>query len=267
MDEFIKFNNQTSGRDKIFRLCQYTSRIVWYSLEKRHGNAAVLQKAKHLDEILGLMRRLLRFGRFYETLHSTFPVMSISDGVIRLTSSLSRIANASFMFLDHVVCLDKLGLLPSKMIEAPKWDLLATKFWLYAILLGLTRDFYDILRIYKEEFQVKFRTSRIREMANSAGTSSSTSTAEIKNLKYRIVNHPNSVVKCVRQVKVISQCVHDHADVAVDTVKNLFDLFIPLNSLGIVKLSPGVIGLLGCLSTVVSVIPQLNPMVKMVPSS
>jgi len=264
MDEFIKFNNQTSGRDKVFRLCQYTSRIVWYTLEKRRPGSLVGSKAKHLDEILGLMRRLLRFGRFYESLHNTFPVMSISDTVIRLTSSLSRISNACFMFLDHVVCLDKLKLLPEKTIDAAKWDLVSTKFWLYSILLGLIRDFYDILRIYKEEFQVKFRNTRSR--GQSAGglhtlhpdSSSSRRKGTLSSSYY---------AKYVNYFKFMSHCVTEHADVAVDTLRNLLDIFIPLNSLGVVKLSPGTIGLIGSLSTVVSAIPQLNPLVKMVPSS
>ena len=174
------------------------------------------------------------------------------------------------MFLDHVVCLDKLGLLPQKMIDAPKWDLLSTKFWLYSILLGLIRDVYDIMRIYKEEFRVKFRSVRANKekfivegtSAQIAGTS-----ATVSKFSYKVHSNSNSLVRYLDQAKALSRCIHDHADVAVDTIKNLLDIFIPLNSLGFVKLSPGTIGALGAVSTIVSAVPQLNPMVKMVPSS
>jgi len=41
----------------INRLVQYTSRLVWYNLERRGSSQSRVDKVKRLDEILGLMRR------------------------------------------------------------------------------------------------------------------------------------------------------------------------------------------------------------------
>lgn len=204
---------------------------------------------------------MLRFGRFYESLQSALPVMSsVSDPVIRLICVLSRISNACFMLIDHMVCLEKLGVLSSTFINSAKWDRTSTRFWLYAITLGLARDFYEIRRIYKEEFHHSggpaFRRhshskpDRARDRENDPET-----------------RKDSSLVELVEHLRLLRRVVKEHADVAVDTLKNLCDLFLPLNSLGFVKLSPGTVGLLGVVSTVASSLPMMNPMIKMVPAT
>ncbi|CAL8069433.1 unnamed protein product [Orchesella dallaii] len=274
MDEFIKFNNQTAGRDKVFRLAQYTSRILWYGLAKRKSCAKSAEKAKRLDESLGLMRRLLRFGRFFETLHSALPVMSsVSDPVVRTTCVLSRISSTCFMLIDHIVCLDKLGVLPPKLINAAKWDRTSTRFWLYSIVLGLIRDFYEIQRIYREEFQ-HVRSRRVTKSSSSNTLTDSRlpeQSHHYHHQKRAILGSLGcgsvKMVECLKQARVFRRCVRDHGDVAVDLLKNSCDVFLPLNSLGFVNLSPAVIGLLGVISTIASALPQINPMIKMVPAT
>ncbi|XP_053676664.1 peroxisomal membrane protein 11B [Anopheles nili] len=48
----------------------------------------------------------------------------------------------------------------------------------------------------------------------------------------------------------------------VDTVKNVCDVFIPLNGLGIVKVSNKTIGLLGAISSIMGLLPLLHPRLK-----
>lgn len=57
-----------------------------------------------------------------------------------------------------------------------------------------------------------------------------------------------------------------HKDVAVDIVKNVCDVFIPMTSLGYVKLSPMTIGLLGTASSIAGLLALIQPDAKLVPS-
>lgn len=200
---------------------------------------------------------------------------SVSDPVIRTCCVLSRISSSCFMIIDHIVCLDKLGVLPPHLIDASKWDRTSTRFWLYSITLGLVRDFYEISRIYKEEFQHFPRRSTLKKGSKSSSSahrstshsqSSQTSRSKLSSC-YGIVTKNPSVVEYVEQCRILGHCVRDHADVAVDTLKNLCDLLLPLNALGFVKLTPVTTGLLGIISTIASALPQINPMIKMVPAT
>jgi len=277
MDEFVKFNNQTAGRDKVFRLLQYCSRVVWYNLDKNGKNPEAVGRAKKLDETLGLMRRLLRFGRFFDTLHSALPVMSsVSDQVIRITSAISRISSSCFMAIDHLVCLQKLGILSPRAFDGPSWDKTSTRFWLYSIIMGLVRDFYEISKLYKEASRMKKRkimghshAQRRPQEASESGESSNIASnggGSCKGLLCVPVPLQPALLNCIKTSRLLISCVYSHADISIDLLKNLTDLFIPLSILGHIKLSPGTIGLLGVVSTVASAIPQINPMTKMVPA-
>lgn len=190
---------------------------------------------------------------------------SVSDPVVRLTCVLSRICSTCFMLIDHIVCLDKLGILPAKLINAPKWDRTSTRFWLYSITLGLVRDFYEITRVYKEDYQQLNKSSRRISRASTKGKERHSGGASSESS----ANDGTGVnmVECLDHCRLVVRCVRDHGDVAVDTVKNLCDIFIPLNSLGFVKLNTATIGLLGVISSIVGALPQFNPMIKMVPST
>jgi peroxin-11B len=183
---------------------------------------------------------------------------SINDRVVRLTSALSRISSSCFMVLDHIVCLHKLGLLPANLIDPASWDRTSAKFWLYSIILGIIRDVYEINRIHNE-YQMRWKQKKGRRSV-TYGMEDSKSSGGIGGTSH-------FTVQCVMRARVASKYITDHADVAIDTLKNSCDLFIPLNALGVVKLSPGTIGFLGVISTIASAIPQINPMVKMVPAS
>lgn len=210
---------------------------------------------------------VLRFGRVFDTLHSALPVMSsVNDTVIRLTSTLSRIASSCFMAIDHIVCLHKLGLIPAKSLDAAAWDKTSTRFWLYSIVMGLVRDIYEIMKVYKEACQIRKRKitgHNHRHNKHSPDETASKHSIHIKGLPATL--NP-AVGQCIISAKIATKCLSQHADITIDFIKNICDLCIPLTVLGYIKMSPGKIGLLGIVSTIASAIPQIDPMLKMVPA-
>jgi len=60
--------------------------------------------------------------------------------------------------------------------------------------------------------------------------------------------------------------LQDHKNVVMDTVKNACDLFIPLTGLGITRCTPGTIGLLGTISSLIGLYMIIDPHYKLSPS-
>ncbi|KAJ8975738.1 hypothetical protein NQ317_016512 [Molorchus minor] len=91
-------------------------------------------------------RKLLRFGRFGESLYATLPLFEQEDVTVRYTLILSKIANSLFLLADHILWLGRADLYT---INTEKWGRISNKYWLYSITMNLVRDFYEISQIMK----------------------------------------------------------------------------------------------------------------------
>lgn len=70
----------------------------------------------------------------------------------------------------------------------------------------------------------------------------------------------------IPRVGFVTAYCQDHKYIAVDTLKNTCDLFIPLSALGGVRISAGVIGILGIVSSLAGIVALMDPSAKMTPS-
>uniref|UniRef100_A0A4W2DLQ1 Peroxisomal biogenesis factor 11 alpha n=1 Tax=Bos indicus x Bos taurus TaxID=30522 RepID=A0A4W2DLQ1_BOBOX len=57
MDAFIRFTNQTQGRDRLFRATQYTCTLLRYLLEPKADNEKVVMKLKKLESSVSTGRK------------------------------------------------------------------------------------------------------------------------------------------------------------------------------------------------------------------
>lgn len=78
----------------------------------------------------------------------------------------------------------------------------------------------------------------------------------------KIFEHEKSAFK---QHHILS-CLKNHKEVMIDTIKNGCDLFIPLTALGVTKCTPGTIGLLGIISSLIGLYTIIDPLYKLSPS-
>lgn len=78
----------------------------------------------------------------------------------------------------------------------------------------------------------------------------------------KILEHEKNTFK---QHHILSYLKH-HKEVMMDTVKNGCDLFIPLTALGVTKCTPGTIGLLGIISSLIGLYTIIDPLYKLSPS-
>lgn len=241
MDKLVILNSQAAGRDKIARLIQYLSRAVWDTLEKSNCYEASDQ-FKTLEYILSSFRKLLRFGKCLDVFYASFKSIHYPDIAIRITLTLSKLSNALFLLSDHIIWLSRSGLF--KNINPKKWAQISNKYWLLAIVMNLSRDVYEILRLI--------------DLRKTAGKSGITR---------------NYCPLSIRSTRDLSQfalhsytLLYGHKNVVVDTVKNVCDVFIPLTALGYLKLSPRTIGILGVLSSTAGLIALVQPSAQLLPA-
>lgn len=243
MDVIVKLNSQTAGRDKIVRLLQYASKAAWHYMQQKQLSRQSIDQLKSLEYTFSSFRKLLRLGRFLDMLYGAFSSIHYPDVTVRITCTLSKIANALFLLADHILWIGRIGLIN---VNSEKWVKVANKYWLCSITMNLVRDVYEIWCILEREG---------RRLGIPPGESlHRTCLADGFSHKTVPLN--------LRAVTF----VEEHKDVVVDTVKNGCDVMIPLTALGYMRLSPGAVGLLGVVSSVAAIISLIDPLARLTPA-
>ena len=196
LETLIKLNSSRVGHDKLVRSIQYACKLI-------AATQSNPQLTKNLENTLRSARKLLRLGTAIDALYSSSLSIGHPDLVIRLTVTLSRIASAMFLFGDHLVWLKSASLID---INLPKWSTFSNKSWLYSIILNLARDIYELQRILR-----CYHLTRPNKMKTN------TSLGEIAEFYYPIVAYT----------------LVEHKNTALDFVKNMADVILPLSALGI----------------------------------
>lgn len=243
MDVIVKLNSQTAGRDKLVRLLQYASKAGWHYMQQKELSRQSIDRLKSLEYTFSSFRKLLRLGRFLDMLYGAISAIHYPDVIVRVTCTLSKIANALFLLADHMLWIGRAGLVN---INIDKWNKVANKYWLYSITMNLVRDVYEIWQILEKEG---------RRLSLPSGN-------DLRRVYLAGDRARKSLPLSVRAATFIQ----DHKDVVVDTVKNGCDLMIPLTSLGYVRLSPGAVGLLGVVSSLAAIVSLVDPLARLTPA-
>ncbi|KAG8234291.1 hypothetical protein J437_LFUL015016 [Ladona fulva] len=244
MELIIRLNNQSSGRDKIARLLQYGSKATCHYLQDRPLDRPTIEKLQNLEYSFSAFRRLLRLGRFLDTLYGALSTIHHSDIIVRITVTLSRISSALSLLADHILWVGRTGFMT---VDSNRWNTVSSKYWLYSVVMSLIRDVYEIWRVFSCQGENRSRFPTTSKSSQDG------------------VNSIHSIFP-LNTIKTIQMFCVEHQNVAVDTFKNACDIFIPLAALDYVRISPGAIGLLGVASTFAAILQLLDPMKRLTPS-
>lgn len=231
MNFVVDLNNKTAGRDRIARFVQYGSKTTWHYMEKNDFDDKSIEKFKQLEQSLAAFRKVLRFGRFIDSLHTALRTVNHSDKTIRFCVTFSKIAHSLYLFCDHFLWLSRNNLI---QINASSWGQVSNKYWLLSIVLNLVRDAIELNNLFKAILKKKILNTLNRKVA------------------------PKDVF-----TGEAVQFVRSHKDLLIDTVKNSCDLMLPLTNLGFIRLSPGTIGVVGMISSVLSLYTLLDQKAKL----
>jgi hypothetical protein len=188
----------------------------------------------------------MRLGKSVDTLQGAVATLRIADPIVKATTTVSRIHQALYLAVDNLLWADKVGLISVTPEKRSKWNDQCNRFWLYFLIANLARDLHEIMII------IKARRRLLKDLADSQNSG-------LEGIKAAFCSEV-STWTLLRHVLV------NHGDVSVDFAKNACDLFIPLASLGYLKLPPSLVGLLGATSSALSILAILHPRFKLNPA-
>lgn len=73
------------------------------------------------------------------------------DPMVRITLIVAKIANALYLLADHFIWVGRVGIV---RVDLEKWNKVANKYWLLTIIMSLTRDVYEIIKIMEHKRNV-----------------------------------------------------------------------------------------------------------------
>lgn len=246
MDCWVRFNAQSQAKERLIRAAQYSCTLLGYTLLKSQSSADLRRTVSQLEAHMSLTRKLLRLGNSVEALQAAKRTIHQSDGVLRLCLTLGHLNRALYFLCDNLLWAGKTGVL--KDLDQSKWSHRAFRYYLFSLLLNLTRDLYEVRLLMERE---------TRAGASKPRTPSS-DPAPTRGL-------PAVCVWLQQQLLLVATVCYSNPPLLLDLLKNSCDLFIPLDRLGLCPTGAGVVGACGLASSLLSILTLLHPWLKIKP--
>lgn len=198
----------------------------------------------------------MRLGKSHDHFELILNSKNIDDYYLRQILTLYNLNQAIYMVLDNFIWLNSMGVVNMKHREA-QINTLSNKFWLLSTLMCLIRDAYDLRKVILNELMKLNSQDRYTLNEHGAYTPSifhSSSSLSTKKI----------LLKLVHLLRLICSNKRYHP-LLLDTIKNSFDLCLPLTSLKYLNLSPGMQGLCGLISSLISVLVIWDSNYKLIP--
>ncbi|NXG49245.1 PX11A protein, partial [Psilopogon haemacephalus] len=221
------------------RATQYTCMLLSYLIERKAGKEKLLMKLKRLESSMSSGRKMFRLGNTVHALVAANRTRQLPDVFPRLCLTASNLSRALYFICDTALWLRSVGLRPD--IDKPKWHIWATKCYYVSLLLNLGRDWYEISWRLEEALQEEKAKENFCCRGLNCGRCQGTQGF----------------------LALLLQVLKRHPPLLLDLVKNLCDLSGPLDTLGIYKSNPAVIGFCGILSSLVGILTLANPHLKL----
>lgn len=172
--------------------------------------------------------------------------MQLSDRVLCLCLTVANINRALYFICDNVLWARSVGLI--RNIDKEHWSLNASRCYFFSLVMNLSRDVYEIIQLMVQ----KARDEHFRQ-----------------KMDQHLSENPEVAEVVIPQLDallfLLLESLKSHPAVALDTLKNTCDLFIPLDRLGIYKSNAGVVGFCGLISSLIGIVTLAQPKLKIKP--
>ncbi|TDH04495.1 hypothetical protein EPR50_G00153250 [Perca flavescens] len=249
MDSWVRFNAQSQAKERVIRAAQYACTLLGYTLQKGGAAAELRKTVSQLEAHMSLSRKLLRLGNSVEALEAAKRAIHLSDSVLRLCLTISHLNRAMYFACDNVLWAGKTGLVSK--LDQHKWSQRSFRYYLFALILNLTRDVYELrLLIECEERSRAARSPPSPTLPTDHSLSPSA---------------PDVLAWLRRQLHLLVTVLYSNPPLLLDLLKNSCDVFIPLDRLGIYPTGQGFVGACGLASSVLSLLTMVHPWLKLKP--
>ncbi|KAM8884275.1 peroxisomal membrane protein 11B isoform 1-T1 [Synchiropus picturatus] len=243
MDSWVRFNTQSQAKERLFRAAQYGCTLLGHMLQRSGPASELYTTVRQLEAHLSLTRKVVRLGNSVEALEAAKRAVHLSDSVLRLCVTISHLNRAMYFACDNVLWAGKVGLAPK--LDHNKWSQRSFRYYLFALILNLTRDFYELSHLMENQS---------RQVATKSPAPSDDNTS------------PVVLPACLRlRLHQLVTVLYSNPPLLLDLLKNTCDIFIPLHRLGIYSTGPGFVGACGLTSSLLSILTMVHPWLKLKP--
>ncbi|XP_030596601.1 peroxisomal membrane protein 11B isoform X2 [Archocentrus centrarchus] len=257
MDSWVRFNAQSQAKERVIRAAQYACTLLGSTLPKDAAAAEVRRTVSQLEAHMSLTRKLLRLGNSVEALEAAKRAIHLSDSVLRLCLTISHLNRAMYFACDNVLWAGKTGIISK--LDQHKWSQRSFRYYLFALILNLTRDAYELHLLMEREAH-----SRTTKSPPSPSSSIPLPADHLSPLSLP-ATQPINFRWLYRQLHLVATVLYSNPPLLLDLVKNSCDIFIPLDRLGIYPTGPGFVGACGLASSVLSILTMVHPWLKLKP--
>lgn len=262
MDSWVRFNSQSQAKERVIRAAQYACTLLGYTLQKGGAAAELHKTVTQLESHMSLTRKLLRLGNSVEALEAAKRAIHLSDSVLRLCLTISHLNRAMYFACDNVLWAGKTGLISK--LDQDKWSQRSFRYYLFALILNLTRDVYELRLLI--ECEERYRASKSPPSpypgnnAHGDHLSSPSSPASPAAVALPVMS-----AWLRRRLHLVATVLYSNPPLLLDLLKNSCDIFIPLDRLGIYPTGKGFVGACGLASSVLSILTLVHPWLKLKP--
>ncbi|XP_040909617.1 peroxisomal membrane protein 11B [Toxotes jaculatrix] len=257
MDSWVRFAAQSQAKERVIRAAQYACTLLGYTLQKGGAAAELHRTISQLEAHMSLSRKLLRLGNSVEALEAAKRAIHLSDSVLRLCLTISHLNRAMYFACDNVLWAGKTGLISE--LDQHKWSQRSFRYYLFALILNLTRDVYELRLLMEAEARYRAAKSPPSPYPLPDDHLSPPSSAPAT------VALPVVSAWLRRQLHLLGTVLYGNPPLLLDLVKNGCDIFIPLDRLGIYPTGKGFVGACGLVSSVLSILTIVHPWLKLKP--
>jgi len=221
---FLKWQEATTGRDKVLRLIAYFSKYAIYMMKQHDISPDWQKRLASGASSIGTTRKAIRFFRALEYVQEFLKALNTKDDVERYLSLFKSFWLTVWMACDHIQYLQKLGYL--KLVDLKRIDEYHSKGWFFGLLAGLLIAAY------------KFKAAVDENKAARAGLNQALSDPA----KIGAANKALKAGEEKRNKQIMA------------LVKNGTDIIIPAARLGWLPVSDGTVGLAGTVTSIIGII-------------
>lgn len=257
MDSWVRFNAQSQAKERVIRAAQYSCTLLGFALHRRHSSVELRRTIVQLESHLSLTRKLLRLGNSVEALEAAKRSIHLSDSVLRLCLTFSHLNRALYFACDNLLWAGKTGVLSS--LDQKKWSHRSFRYYLFALILNLTRDVYELRLLMERE--ARSRASKAPPSPDPDRPDDPPSPQSSPALRAAAL-----LWASLRgRLHLVAAVLYSNPPLLLDLLKNGCDLLVPLDRLGIYSTGPGVVGACGLASSLLSILTILHPWLKLKP--
>lgn len=241
------------------RAAQYACSLLGHALQKRGASPELQKQIRQLEGHLSLGRKLLRLGNSADALESAKRAVHLSDVVLRFCITVSHLNRALYFACDNVLWAGKSGLAPR--VDQEKWAQRSFRYYLFSLIMNLSRDAYEIRLLMEQESSVYSR----RLKGSGGGAPGGIETGGPGDPGPPGGGLPQIALKLQLRVLLLARVLRGNPPLLLDVVRNACDLFIPLDKLGLWRCGPGIVGLCGLVSSILSILTLICPWLRLKP--